>query len=1690
MGVYSFAMLLLASFTACSSMAATINWTNVAGGNWGTTSNWSPNQVPGAADDAYITNNGTYSVTNNGTATAGSLTLGGSSGVQTLKLSGGTFTLNGPCTGNAQSSLSVSGGTLAGSGALTLNGTFTWTSGTLNDSVQFTSGTVGTGSTKILNAELLNGGTLTWNDNIYAGPGSVITNPVGSTITVASGVGTFNNGGTRIIANNGTFTLSGPGISAFSDTFNNGGVVNVNGTLNLSGGGAETGSFSVPSSATLELSSGTWGFQSSSSLSGAGNFMLAGGAIANLAGTFAITGAYTFSGGTANFSGSGYSLSGNIPISGSTINLNGSGTFAPGALNVSAGVLAGSSPPNPIVVGTTFTWTGGTLNDSVQFTSGTVGTGSTKILNAELLNGGTLAWNDTMYTGGSAGSLITNPVGSTITVASGVGTFNNGGTRIIANNGTFTLSGPGISAFSDTFNNGGLVNVNGTLNLSGGGAETGSFSVPSSATLELSSGTWGFQSSSSLSGAGNFMLAGGAIANLAGTFAITGAYTFSGGTANFSGSGYSLSGNILISGSTINLNGSGTFAPGALNVSAGVLAGSSPPNPIVVGTTFTWTGGTLNDSVQFTSGTVGTGSTKILNAELLNGGTLAWNDTMYTGGSAGSLITNPVGSTITVASGVGTFSQGGTRIIANNGTFTLSGPGISAFSDTFNNGGLVNVNGTLNLSGGGAETGSFSVPSSATLELSSGTWGFQSSSSLSGAGNFMLAGGAIANLAGTFAITGAYTFSGGTANFSGSGYSLSGNIPISGSTINLNGSGTFAPGALNVSAGVLAGSSPPNPIVVGTTFTWTGGTLNDAVEFTSGTVGTGNSKTLNAELLNGGTLAWNDNIYTGPGSVITNPVGSTITVAPGVGTFNNGGTRMIANSGTFTLSGPGTSSFNDTFTNTGTININSGVLNLVGIHSLTGGTLNFGINALNNYGSNILAGASALAGSLKATFNGSYLPAVGNTYNIMTYGSSSGRFTTTNLSPLAVWQVNQASTALSITVLKLVPQLAWSRPADIVYGTALGGAQLNATATWNGSSVSGTFAYNPPLATVLSSGSNQTLSVTFTPADPSTYISVSTNVQINVLKAPLAILASSQTKTYGQNLVFAGTEFISSGLVNGDTVLSVSLASDGASPTAPVSGSPYDITVTNAVGDPGLTNYVISYTNGTLTVNPAPLIISANNRSKTYGQNVTFVGTEFTPSGLQNSETVGLVTLTSSGAVSTAPVSGSPYDIFPSAASGGTFDPANYSLTYLKGILTVNPAALTITASDRSKTYGQTVAFAGTEFTTAGLENSETVGSVTLTSTGAVSNAPVSGSPYVIVPSAASGGTFDPANYSFVYSNGILTINPAALMITASDRSKTYGQNVTFAGTEFTSSGLQNLETVGLVSLVSTGAVSNAPISDSPYAIMASAASGGTFDPANYSLVYSNGILTINPAALMITASDRSKTYGQNAAFAGTEFTPSGLQNLETVGLVSLVSTGAVSNAPVSDSPYAIVASAASGGTFDPANYSLVYSNGILTVGPAALTITADNTNKIVGQVITFTGKEFGASGLQNGETVDSVTLISDGAVAVATAGAYDIVPSEPAGGTFDQGNYTNSFVNGTLNVLTSPQLTVSLAGTNTVVTFPTIVGESYQLLSTTNLAIPGWTPVGTAVDGTGGSESMTNGISTPASFYRLQIQN
>ena len=91
--------------------------------------------------------------------------------------------------------------------------------------------------------------------------------------------------------------------------------------------------------------------------------------------------------------------------------------------------------------------------------------------------------------------------------------------------------------------------------------------------------------------------------------------------------------------------------------------------------------------------------------------------------------------------------------------------------------------------------------------------------------------------------------------------------------------------------------------------------------------------------------------------------------------------------------------------------------------------------------------------------------------------------------------IREITPAVSVTI-QTTTTIAWAKPASITYGTALSGTQLDATA-----SVPGTFAYTPPLGTVLKAGSDQTLSVTFTPTNAINYTGASFTVAINVLPA-------------------------------------------------------------------------------------------------------------------------------------------------------------------------------------------------------------------------------------------------------------------------------------------------------------------------------------------------------------------------------------------------------------------------------------------------------------------------------------------------------------------------------------------------------------------------------------------------------------
>jgi filamentous hemagglutinin family protein len=223
-----------------------------------------------------------------------------------------------------------------------------------------------------------------------------------------------------------------------------------------------------------------------------------------------------------------------------------------------------------------------------------------------------------------------------------------------------------------------------------------------------------------------------------------------------------------------------------------------------------------------------------------------------------------------------------------------------------------------------------------------------------------------------------------------------------------------------------------------------------------------------------------------------------------------------------------------------------------------------------------------------------------------------------------------------------------------------------------------------------------------------------------------------------------------------------SVTSSGSATTATVAGSTYAVTA--AVG--GLTavdGYALAYNSaGQLTITARTVTVDPTaSQSKIYGvtdPTLTYTTDAATgTTGLVNSDSLtgspsytGAGQYTNVGAYATT--------------LGSLMASSNYNIA-LEGsppVFTINPAALTITADNESKTARNVFAFTGQEFTSAGLLNGDTVSSVTLASSAAVSTAPAGN--YPITASGATGGNV--SNYTITYVNGQLTVTPGPVTAT------------------------------------------------------------------------------------------------------------------------------------------------------------------------------------------------------------------------------------------------------------------------------------------------------------------------------------
>ena len=174
----------------------------------------------------------------------------------------------------------------------------------------------------------------------------------------------------------------------------------------------------------------------------------------------------------------------------------------------------------------------------------------------------------------------------------------------------------------------------------------------------------------------------------------------------------------------------------------------------------------------------------------------------------------------------------------------------------------------------------------------------------------------------------------------------------------------------------------------------------------------------------------------------------------------------------------------------------------------------------------------------------------------------------------------QANATVLINVKQATPTITWKNPADMVYGTKLSSAQLDAI-----SSVPGSFTYNPPLGTVLSTGTH-TLTTSFKPKDTVDYTTASATASINVITPVQEI---NQMTTSIQNLITSGK--LSNG--TGRPLISELTAAENSLNSGQTSKATTQLNIFIIEVDIYIDSGILSQTNGQLLINSANAIIRA-----------------------------------------------------------------------------------------------------------------------------------------------------------------------------------------------------------------------------------------------------------------------------------------------------------------------------------------------------------------------------------------------------------------------------------------------------------------------------------------------------------------
>ncbi|WP_328989420.1 two-partner secretion system adhesin CdrA [Pseudomonas aeruginosa] len=415
--------------------------------------------------------------------------------------------------------------------------------------------------------------------------------------------------------------------------------------------------------------------------------------------------------------------------------------------------------------------------------------------------------------------------------------------------------------------------------------------------------------------------------------------------------------------------------------------------------------------------------------------------------------------------------------------------------------------------------------------------------------------------------------------------------------------------------------------------------------------------------------------------------------------------------------------------------------------------------------------------------------------------------------------------------------------------------------------------------------------------------------------------------------------------------------------------------------------YQLVRQDGKLTVTPAQLIVSADAKTKVYGDADPTL--TYQVSGLKNSDTAAGVLSGNLGRVAGENVGN--YGIL---QGGLGLNTANYTLSYVGNDLRITPAQLNVIADAKTKVYGDLDP--ALTYQVSGLKRGDTAGAVL--NGGSLSR--VAGENVGVYGINQGGLGLVSSNYTLNYQGNNLTITKALLNVIADAKTKVYGD--ADPSLTYQVSGLKNGDTAGAV--LNGGSLSR--VAGENVGVYGINQGGLGLVSANYDLSYQGNNLTITKALLNVIADAKTKVYGD--ADPALTYQVSGLKNGDTAGAV-LNGGGLVRVSGENVGNYAIQ----QGGLgLVSGNYDLAYQGNNLTITKALLNVIADAKTKVYGDA--DPSLTYQVSGLKNGDTAGSILTGGLNRAAGENVGVYGINQGDLA---LNSGNYDLSYQGNNLTI-------------------------------------------------------------------------